>query len=63
MLYFYRYDYGIHAYFFIKAILEGREIMNVEALHMESHMLRVGLAAQLICEGREWKKTTIEIRQ
>ncbi|XP_020266014.1 probable glucuronosyltransferase Os03g0107900 [Asparagus officinalis] len=51
-----KYDYGIHAYFFIKAILEGREIINVEALHMESHMLRVGLAAQLICEGREWKK-------
>ncbi|ONK60518.1 uncharacterized protein A4U43_C08F19330 [Asparagus officinalis] len=40
----------------LQAILEGREIMNVEALHMESHMLRVGLAAQLICEGREWKK-------
>ncbi|XP_020256059.1 uncharacterized protein LOC109840748 [Asparagus officinalis] len=55
------YDCGIHAYFFIKTILEEREIMQVEALHRESHMLRAGLAAQLICEGREGKKLRLKL--
>ncbi|ONK69452.1 uncharacterized protein A4U43_C05F23030 [Asparagus officinalis] len=48
-----RYDYGIHAYLYIKAILEGKEAMDIEALQRESKMLRAGLAAQIICEGRE----------
>ncbi|XP_020243292.1 uncharacterized protein LOC109821519 [Asparagus officinalis] len=57
----YKYDCGIHAYFFIKAILEGREVMDIEVLHRESHMLRAGLAAQIICEGREWKKLRLKL--
>ncbi|ONK68490.1 uncharacterized protein A4U43_C05F12270 [Asparagus officinalis] len=46
---------------YFSAILEGREIMNIEALHRESHMLRAGLAAQIICEGREWKKLWLKL--
>ncbi|ONK81799.1 uncharacterized protein A4U43_C01F32990 [Asparagus officinalis] len=44
-----------------ETILEEREIMQVEALHRESHMLRAGLAAQLICEGREGKKRRLKL--
>ncbi|ONK72463.1 uncharacterized protein A4U43_C04F19700 [Asparagus officinalis] len=39
-----------------EVILERREAMNIEALQRESEMLRAGLAAQIICEGHEWKK-------
>ncbi|ONK60889.1 uncharacterized protein A4U43_C08F23760 [Asparagus officinalis] len=45
----------------LKAILEGREVMDIEVLHRESHMLRAGLAAQIICEGREWKKLRLKL--
>ncbi|ONK56214.1 uncharacterized protein A4U43_C10F5300 [Asparagus officinalis] len=46
---------------YFSVILEGREAMNVEALHRESHMLRAGLVAQIICEGREWKMLRLKL--
>ncbi|ONK66409.1 uncharacterized protein A4U43_C06F7580 [Asparagus officinalis] len=46
---------------YFSAILEGREVMDIEVLHRESHMLRAGLAAQIICEGREWKKLRLKL--
>ncbi|ONK60986.1 uncharacterized protein A4U43_C08F24800 [Asparagus officinalis] len=46
---------------YFSAILEGREVMNIEVLHRESYMLRAGLAAQIICEGREWKKLRLKL--
>ncbi|ONK57461.1 uncharacterized protein A4U43_C09F750 [Asparagus officinalis] len=46
---------------YFSAILEGREVMNIEALHRESHMLQAGLATQIICEGREWKKLWLKL--
>ncbi|ONK60214.1 uncharacterized protein A4U43_C08F15590 [Asparagus officinalis] len=44
-----------------EAILEGREIMNIEALQKESVMLRAGLAAQIICEDREYKMLRLKL--
>ncbi|ONK55472.1 uncharacterized protein A4U43_UnF2670 [Asparagus officinalis] len=46
---------------YFSAILEGREVMDIEVLHRESHMLRARLAAQIICEGREWKKLRLKL--
>ncbi|ONK80638.1 uncharacterized protein A4U43_C01F20050 [Asparagus officinalis] len=56
-----RYDCGIHAYLYIKAFLEGKEVMCIEALQREFEILRVGLAAQIICEGRELKKLGLKL--
>ncbi|ONK69021.1 uncharacterized protein A4U43_C05F18460 [Asparagus officinalis] len=44
-----------------EAILEGRVAMNIEALQRESDMLWARLAAQIICEGREWKKLRLKL--
>ncbi|ONK56339.1 uncharacterized protein A4U43_C10F7050 [Asparagus officinalis] len=45
----------------LKAILEGRETMNIEALQRESEMLGAGLAVQIICECGEWKKLRLKL--
>ncbi|ONK64315.1 uncharacterized protein A4U43_C07F24410 [Asparagus officinalis] len=45
----------------LKAILEGRETMNIEALQRESEMLGAGLDAQIICERGEWKKLRLKL--
>ncbi|ONK72588.1 uncharacterized protein A4U43_C04F20970 [Asparagus officinalis] len=46
-----RYGCGMHTYLYIKGILEGKEVMDIESCERESKRLRIRLAAQITCEG------------